>query len=263
MNTYIVFREKLEIYMRNQGAGDMLEFNENSGIGLNPAFEKERTKEAGPRAGEVSGLPPWPWETIMHELTEVQGMLRQTLIANEQREGQLETVCKELQAERDRMADQVIDGILLDVIALKEKLEVHVDDFSELTGLLISEAEKHPMLTVSVGRCRRMLHLLREVEALVQDILYKNQVESFSEMEINLERQQILHNKLADYVASEPRKYVETVKPGYTRGGRVIRKQLVDVIHVESYENFEILDVLNDAIPQRRTDLMQLAEEGL
>ena len=208
-------------------------------------------------------LPTMPKETTEQTLLSIQKTLDEQAKAAEQREARLEAVCSDLAASRDAAYDKVLDGILLDIVSMKEELNGHVDDFSELTGLLISEAGSNPLLKTNAARCRELLKILRGMEASLENILYKNNVEAFAGTEYDPETQRIASSRTADFAAAEPKKYIETVKSGYTRDGRVIRKQLVDVIQVESYESFEILDVLRDVIPQRRTDLMRLAEEDL
>ncbi len=242
----------------------MFELNEQMAVDTETLFEEEAnlpplvenlSKEDTP------ALPAPPWQEIEASLAAIQKTLEEKAEEEKYWDFRFRKLCEDLSAYQGSAVDQLLDNLLLEVAAVKEELDANVDDLSEQTGLLISQAAENRALHTSATLCRKMVKLLRTVQAELDDILDKNNVEAFACTEYNPERQRVLKRSTAAYAAPEPEIYVENVKHGYTRAGRLIQKQQVNLTVVESYEALEILDELSNVIPQRRIDLMELAEE--
>ena len=242
----------------------MFELNDKTVVDTKTSFEEEMDLppvEEAPGKEAVPALPTPPWQKMEESLAAIQKTLEEKEKEEQYWDFRFRKLYDDLSAYQGAAVDKLLDDLLLEVAAIKEGLDEQVDDLSEQTGLLISQAAEIRALHTGATLCRKMVKLLREVQTQLEGILYQNNVEKFTCTEFDPEKQHLQKRRTASYAAPEQEIHVQNVKHGYTRDGRVIRKQLVDLTLVESYEALEILDELSNVVPQRRTDLMELAEE--
>ena len=242
----------------------MFELNGQTVVDTKTSFEEETNLPPlaeGLSKDETPALPSPPWQEMEASLAAIQKTLEEKAKEEKYWDLRFRKLYEDLSAYQGTAVDQLLDNLLLEVAAVKETLDAQVGDFSEQTGLLISQTKEYRALHTGATLCRKMVKLLREIQSDLDGILEKHSVEPFSCPDFDPEKQRVLKRRTAEYAAPEPEVLVENVKRGYTRNGRVIQKQQVNLTLVDSYEALEILDELANVIPQRRTDLMDLAEE--
>lgn len=140
-------------------------------------------------------------------------------------------------AEKNAAADRV----LLSVIRVLDSVEaaIHEEDEERIEFL-----RKQEYMTGSAIAHHYMTEL-KGVRQDLLDLLYQNDTEPFTcdSNTLDPRRQQVLARKTAAYATDDPggKLLLESRRPGYTRGDRILRKELVWAIQVQPRWMYEEL----------------------
>ena len=164
-----------------------------------------------------------PWDAIREQLSNLQEMFETRLQTDAHKNRLFDELHREVIGYRNGATEKNTDSMAMDIVAILDYLTPCIERLSEKARDLADEESAKAL-------CAQLLGELDGLQLDLTSVLDKQGVEPFTCDTLDPKHQRILSS--VTQPGDEDRQIIQHVKPGYTRDGRLLRKEQIKVIRI-------------------------------